>query len=109
MLVYAENNGAIPKKIGGKDTQKDSERINKKLQTFFMTNEKLLVNRNPLFRISKRKNKDDNKKPKYIKSIKCPNCKDMHSNYCFICKDETEQCQECHSELYENTHAQLNK
>lgn len=100
LLEYAEYNRALRNVTHKK--QKDSERINKKLKIFFETNENLIIRNQAVFSISKKINQS--KKPPNIQSKECPKCKETHKHYCFVCNDETEDCKDCHNELYKKIH-----
>ncbi|NUQ57731.1 MAG: hypothetical protein HUT38_04600 [Candidatus Paceibacter sp.] len=103
LLEYAEYNGALSDVT--KKKQKDSERINEKLKSFFVTDENLIVANRTVFSINKKTGK--NRKPLNIQSKECPSCKETHRHFCWICNDEQEHCKECHDELYKETHADL--
>jgi len=105
LLEYAENRGVLIKVTNKK--QKDSERINEKLKAFFETNENLIIRNQNVFNIDKKTSKG--KKPVNVQRKICPSCKETHKHFCFVCNDEMEHCQECHEELYKETHAKLNR
>lgn len=105
LLEYAEYNGGLRNVTRKK--QKDSERINKKLKSFFVTKENLIKANRTVFSICKKAGKSQ--KPVNIQSKKCPACKETHGHFCFTCNDEQEHCKECHDELYKETHTKLNK
>lgn len=99
LLEYAEHNGSLGNVNGKK--QKDSERINQKLKAFFNTQEDLIIKNQTVFKIKK---KGNNKRPICTQQQECPECKETHTNYCFTCNAETQECKECHNELYKEIH-----
>lgn len=100
LLIYVGGNGITD--------QKDSERINDTLQAFFKTEQKLLNRNETFFKISKQ-TISNNKITQQGKERECPSCHERHKSFCKVCKEDTEHCQECHDELYKNTHTDLAK
>ncbi len=97
LAVYAGGNGIT--------NQKDSERINKTLQAFFRTKQKLLTRIETFFKISMQTATafrpspiatSEKKTTSQSKMRPCPTCQDRHTYFCKICKEDSEHCQECH-------------